>query len=235
MDYFYQPDITSDTFSLNEEESRHCAKVLRKKVEDQIIVLDGNGGIYTCKIKSLHQKKVEFEILDKRDIEKSGYSIHLIIAPTKNADRIEWFIEKSIEVGLHEISFIDCQNSERHRLNMARIRKKAISAMKQCQNPYLPVLNDILSFEDYLAKVTQDSEKYICHSSAGMGNYLLNTAKRDAYYQVLIGPEGDFTSEELTLAGDKGFLPVTLGESRLRTETAGLVASILLNALNLKT
>lgn len=235
MDYFYQPDIISDAFHLNEEESRHCAKVLRKKVEDQIFVLDGAGAIYRCEIKSVHHKKVEFEIVDKRAVEKSSYSVHLVIAPTKNPDRIEWFIEKSIEVGLHQISFIDCRNSERHRLNMPRIRKKVISSMKQCQNPFLPVVNDILPYQEYLETAVQNSEKFICHSTGGKGNYLINAAKRDAVYQVLVGPEGDFSKEELTIAEKKGFIPVSLGDSRLRTETAGLVACILLNALNLKT
>lgn len=235
MDYFYQPDIKSDTFHLNEEESRHCAKVLRKKAEDQIIVLDGEGGIYRCKIKNIDHKKVEFEVIDKRFDKKPGYYVHLVIAPTKNAERIEWFVEKSIEVGLHQISFINCHNSGRHRLNMHRIRKKVISAMKQCQNPYLPALNDIIPFEDYLDIAAQNSEKYICHAPDGKGNFLLDAAKRNASYQVLIGPEGDFTREELILAEEKGFIPVSLGDSRLRTETAGLVACVLLNALNLKT
>ena len=235
MDYFYQPDISSDVINLNEEESRHCVKVLRKKVEDQIFILDGNGGIYRCKINNIHRHKVECDILEKKTIKKSSYSIHMVIAPTKNADRIEWFIEKSIEVGLHQISFIDCHNSERHRLNMARIRKKAISALKQSKYPYLPVINDILSFEDYINKSEQDTEKYLGHASDGKNNYLLNIAKSDSSYEVLIGPEGDFTKEELILAENKGFIPVSLGDSRLRTETAGLVACVLLNALNLKT
>lgn len=235
MDYFYQPDIISDAFYLNEEESRHCARVLRKKVDDLITVLDGVGGIYRCKIKSIHHKKVEFEIIDKKNTAKSDYSVHLVISPTKNVDRIEWFIEKSMEVGLHQVSFIDCRNSERHRLNIPRIRKKMISAMKQSRNPYLPVVNDILPFEDFLNISAQNSEKYICHATSGKGNFLLNAASKDNAYQVLIGPEGDFTEEELSLAENMGFLPVSLGDSRLRTETAGLVACVLLNALNLKT
>ncbi len=235
MDYFYQPDIIHDAFHLDEEESRHCAKVLRKKIEDQIIVLDGKGGIYTCKIKKIHGKQVEFDIIDKRTREESGYSVHLVIAPTKNADRIEWLIEKSIEIGLHQISFIDCHNSERHGLNMARIRKKVISAMKQCQNPYLPIVNDILPLKDYLDTADENSEKYICHASGGKGNYLINAANRGSSYLVLIGPEGDFTKEELSQTEKKGFIPVSLGNSRLRTETAGLVACVVLNELNLKT
>jgi len=107
--------------------------------------------------------------------------------------------------------------------------------MKQCQNPYLPVVNDILSFNDYLHIANQDSEKYICHASSGKGNLLLDVANKHASYQVLIGPEGDFTNDELILAENKGFLAVSLGNSRLRTETAGLVACVLLNALNMKT
>jgi 16S rRNA (uracil1498-N3)-methyltransferase len=235
VDYFYQPDIIFDAFHLDEVESRHCAKVLRKKVEDQILVLDGKGQIYTCRIKKIHPKQVEFEIINKRIMEKSSYSVHLVIAPTKNADRIEWLIEKSIEIGLHQISFIECHNSERHRLNMARMRKKAISAMKQCQNPFLPIINELIPIKEYLDTADENSEKYICHASGGKGNYLINAAYRDASYQVLIGPEGDFTEEESSLARKKGFIPVSLGNSRLRTETAGLVACAILNALNLKT
>jgi len=234
VEYFYQPDIISDTFHLNEEESKHCAKVLRKKIEDQIIVLDGVGGVYRCKINSLLPNKVEFDIIEKASVKKTRHTIHLIIAPTKNTDRIEWFVEKSIEVGAHRISFIDCQNSERHRLNISRIRKKAISAMKQCKNPFFALIDDIVPFKDYLHSAVHDSEKYICHASKGEGNYLLNVATKGAHYQVLIGPEGDFTNDELSLAENQGFLPVSLGESRLRTETAGLVAGVLFNALNIK-
>jgi len=235
VEYFYQPNIITDTLYLDEEESKHCARVLRKKIEDQIIVFDGYGGVYTCRITVLHHKKVEFEIIEKKTINKTRHNIHLIIAPTKNADRIEWFLEKSIEVGVHQISFINCQNSERHRLNMSRIMKKVVSAIKQCQNPFIPVVNDMLSLKDYLRSADQDSEKYICHASSGKGNFLLNAANKHASYQVLIGPEGDFTKQEVTMAEKKGFLPVSLGDSRLRTETAGLVACVLLNALNLKT
>ncbi len=235
MEYFYQPNIISDAFHLDEEESRHCARVLRKRIDDQIIVFDGSGGVYTCKITSVHGKKVEFDIIGKETIKKAGYTIHLVIAPTKNADRIEWFIEKSIEVGIDRISFINCQNSERHRINISRIRKKIISAMKQCQNPFLPEVNDILSFNDYLHSSDQDSEKYICHASRGKNKFLMNVANKHSSYQILIGPEGDFTENELILAENKGFLPVSLGISRLRTETAGFVACVLLNALNMKT
>ena len=235
MEYFYQPNVISDTFHLDEEESRHCARVLRKGIDDQIIVFDGNGGVYTCKITSVHDKKVKFDIIGKETIKKAGFTVHLVIAPTKNTDRIEWFIEKSIEVGVDRISFINCQNSERHRINMSRIKKKIISAMKQCQNPFLPEVNNILSFNDYLRSSDPDSEKYICHASSGKDNFLLNVANKHTSYQVLIGPEGDFTDGEIILAENKGFLPVSLGNSRLRTETAGFVACVLLNALNMKT
>ena len=228
MEYFYQPNIIAGDLYLDEEESKHCARVLRKKSEEQICVFDGKGGVFTCKITVIHHKKVEFEIIDKKTIDRTKHSIHLIIAPTKNADRIEWFIEKSIEVGVHQISFINCQNSERHHLNMSRIKKKVISASKQCQNPFLPVVNDIHSLMDYLGSADQDSEKYICHSSSGSGNYLLNAANQYSSYEVLIGPEGDFTKEEVSMAEKKGFLPVTLGDSRLRTETAVVAAASIL-------
>ena len=234
MEYFYQPNIAANTLYLDEEESKHCARVLRKKIDDQIIVLDGDGGSYRCEITALHQKKVEFRIIEKKIINQATYAIHLIIAPTKNADRMEWFLEKSIEVGVHQISFVRCQNSERNHINMSRIKKKVISAIKQCQNPYLPVLNDIISLKDYLSSADQDSEKYICHASSGKGNFILNTANKHTSYQVLVGPEGDFTKEELIMVQEKGFVPISLGDSRLRTETAGLVACVLLNALNMQ-
>lgn len=233
MEHFYQPNIRIGICYLDEEESKHCSRVLRKKIKDQIDVLDGEGGVYTCMITEIQAKKVEFKIIEKKTFKKPRHSIHLIIAPTKNTDRIEWFLEKSIEVGVHQISFIKCQNSGRNRLNMLRIKKKIISAIKQCQSPFLPVVNDILSLQNYLSSVDQDSEKYICHASSGKGNFLFNAANKYASYEVLIGPEGDFTKEEVTLAREKGFLPVTLGDSRLRTETAGLVACVLLNALNM--
>jgi len=234
LDYFYNPDITKESHLLDEEESRHCTRVLRKKKGDEITILDGKGGIYTCCIIYPHHRKTEYEIIKSHREEKPPYEIHIAIAPTKNMDRIEWFLEKSIEVGVQAISFIQCKNSKRSRINMDRIIKKAISAMKQSHNSFLPEINDLVSFQNLIENIDQSYERLLCHASKGKGYYLLHTATKGQNYHVLIGPEGDFTDDELQLATRNGFQMVSLGNSRLRTETAGFVACTLLNALNIQ-
>jgi 16S rRNA (uracil1498-N3)-methyltransferase len=234
LDHFYQPDITSGILYLDEDESKHCVRVLRKKAGDEIIVLDGKGGIYTCMIIDPQHNKTKFEIIEKRFVEKPAHFIHLSVAPTKNIQRIEWLLEKCIEVGVQSITFLNCKNSERKRVNKERMIKKAINALKQSKNVHLPVINDIKPFIEFIDNHDSGSGKYICHADTGHGNYLLNKAMKGSSYQVIIGPEGDFSEEELRLAEKYGFEPVSLGKTRLRTETAGLVACILLNALNIK-
>lgn len=234
MDYFYNPDITKGSFLLDEEESRHCILVLRKKKGDEITILDGKGGIYMCRIIYPHHKKTEYEIIKSHRVEKAPYEIHIAIAPTKNMDRIEWFLEKSIEVGVQGISFIQCKNSERGRINMDRIIKKAINATKQSHNAFLPEINDLVSFQTFVENIDQSYEKLLCHAAKGKGYYLLHTATKGRNYYIMIGPEGDFTDDEIHLATRYGFKMVSLGNSRLRTETAGFVVCTLLNALNIQ-
>jgi 16S rRNA (uracil1498-N3)-methyltransferase len=234
MYYFYHPEISYGDFFLNEEESKHCIRVLRKNTGDTIIVLDGKGGIYTCQIILPNDKKTELKILEKQIVKAPDHFIHLAIAPTKSIERTEWFVEKSIEIGVQCISFLTCQNSERRKLNMVRLQKKAINAMKQSQVPFLPIINNIQPFEAFIENTDSLSAKYICHAGMGQGNYLLYAARNQSNSLALIGPEGDFTPDELHMAKEKGFEPVSLGVSRLRTETAGLVACTLFNALNAK-
>jgi 16S rRNA (uracil1498-N3)-methyltransferase len=219
---------------LDQEESRHCIRVLRKRKGDEITVLDGQGGIYTCRITNANHKETEFEILKSYHDKQVSHEIHIGIAPTKNMDRIEWFLEKSIEVGIRRITFILCENSERNRINMDRLVKKAISAMKQSHHAYLPEISDLVSFRNLVENIDQSYEKFLCHAEKGNGNYLLHTATKGRNYCVLIGPEGDFTNDELQLASQNGYEMVSLGNSRLRTETAGFVACTLLNALNVQ-
>ena len=192
------------------------------------------GGIYNCRLTNANPDKAEFEILEKDFIEKPKHLIHIAIAPTKNIERIEWFLEKSIEVGIQNISFVLCEKSEKKGIKMERIIRKAVNAMKQSKNPYMPTINEIISLKDFIMNVDTHSEKYICHESKGQGRYLLHTATPGLNYQVIIGPEGDFTIDELQLAEKHKFVPVSLGKTRLRTETAGLVACTLLNSLNTK-
>ena len=232
MDFFYCPRINEGEHVLDEEESRHCARVLRKKKGDQVIVLDGLGTTYACRLTEVHQTKTPFEVVKKVTSESPEYYIHLAIAPTKNIDRMEWLLEKTIEIGIRQISFLLCANSERKLINRPRMLKKAISAIKQSGNPFLPIIDDMQSYSEFIRNHAHVHEKYICNAATGYGNYLLHKASPSSRYLILVGPEGDFSEDELKIAEKNGFAPVSLGNTRLRTETAGLVACILLHALN---
>lgn len=234
MDYFYCPEISEGIHVLDEEESRHCTRVLRKKKGDQIIILDGKGSSYTCRLTEVQPKRAGFEILTRERSEQPGYYIHLAIAPTKNIDRMEWLLEKTIEIGIQQISFLLCENSERKKLNIQRLKNKAVSAIKQSHNPFLPIIDDVQPISDFFMHTVQYDEKFICHAAGGQGKYLSHIASPGSRYLILVGPEGDFSVGELKMAGYHGFIPVSLGITRLRTETAGLVACILLQAVNSK-
>jgi len=232
MNYFFQPDILNDITYLDPEESNHCIRVLRKKPGDVIKILDGKGGIFTCKIIKADPTELSFQMLGKKQIASRDYSIHIAIAPTKNLERMEWFVEKSVEIGIDKISFIQCRNSERKIVKLNRLEKKAISAMKQSGNLYLPVLSEIMDVNQFIKTDFGNTLKFIGHSETGSSNPLITTAKAHLPYLVLIGPEGDFTLDEVLSAKERGFLPVSLGSSRLRTETAGLLACSILNLIN---
>lgn len=232
MNIFYGRDI-KQTLHLNEEESRHAVKVLRLSAGDLLYVVDGKGGFYTCQIKTPHDKKCEIKIVE--ETQKFGlrdYHIHLIIAPTKNLDRIEWMVEKCVEIGINEISFIQTRYSERKEIKTIRIEKIAVGAMKQSLKAFLPKINEMISWKDFLKKDYLDSQNMIAHLEEGNRKLIQHVAKPKSKYVILIGPEGDFSPEEINQAFQKGFVPVTLGESRLRTETAGLVVCNVLNIIN---
>ncbi len=233
MDFFYQPEILNGVHHLTPEESRHCCKVIRKKEGDIIQIIDGNGGTFLCKLVAAHPKNTVFEILEEKIVAKPDFTISIAISPTKNLDRMEWFIEKTVEIGIDNIHFIQCFHSERRILKTDRLIKKAVSAIKQSGNPFLPVIHQLISLDDYLQLPTLKGEKYICHQEFGTGSFLSSIARADKHYDILVGPEGDFSNEELTLAKQSMFQPVSLGNSRLRTETAGVVACTLLQALHL--
>lgn len=231
MALFYQPLISEGSYFLDPEESRHCIKVLRFSTGDRIRVLDGKGGIYECKITRPNPKQCAFEVITTQQREKPPFHIHIAIAPTKNLDRMEWFIEKAVEIGIQEVSFILCQNSERRVLKPERLEKKAVSAMKQSQNAFLPTIHAMESYSSVLDSINEDL-RYIAHVDFDNPVMLSKTAPAGKNYCVLIGPEGDFTNDELALAAKKGFQKVSLGNSRLRTETAGIVACHILNIVN---
>ncbi|MEQ8424615.1 MAG: 16S rRNA (uracil(1498)-N(3))-methyltransferase [Cyclobacteriaceae bacterium] len=228
MQLFYQPLIQDGALHLEEDEARHAIKVLRLKVGDAIQLTDGKGNIFRASIDKIDKTTCSFSVKETITIPKRKFSVHIGIAPTKNIDRIEWFVEKATEIGVDEISFIRCQNSERRVVNLDRIYKKAISAMKQSGQAWLPKLNPIAPFEECLKA---DGKKYIAFVDSRNPAHLkdVQTGNRST---VLIGPEGDFTTEELELAIKNGFQKVSLGSPTLRTETAGLAACHILNLIN---
>jgi len=175
-------------------------------------------------------RKCEFRILEKLSSPARPFSIHLAIAPTKNIDRIEWLAEKCTEIGIDRISFIQCQTSERKTVNQERMEKVVVSAMKQSQQTRKPILGSLSPFRNFIVD-RSEHQKYIAHVDESQPHHLLNLATPASDYLVLIGPEGDFTGEEIRLANENGFRSVSLGPHRLRTETAGLMAVATLNLL----
>jgi 16S rRNA (uracil1498-N3)-methyltransferase len=230
VNLFFQPAVSEGVNHLTAEESYHAFRVLRMSSGDDIKVTDGKGFFYQAQIVSIDSKKCVFKINTHEKIPAKNFRIHIAIAPTKNADRIEWFVEKAVEIGVDEISFILCKNSERRVLNLERIQKIAVSAMKQSQQPWMPTLHPLQPFNDIL-KQSAD-QKFIGHVDSSNPVHLKAIAKPNKSYLVLIGPEGDFFNEELNAALQSGFEKVSLGENRLRTETAGLTACQTLQFVN---
>lgn len=227
MALFYQEDFNASTTFLNPEESRHLAKVLRIKEGKEIDVTDGKGHLYRCEVTTTHQKKTELKVIGQQYLEKKNCYRHIAIAPTKNLDRIEWFVEKAIEFGIDEISFLLCHNSERRTLKTERLWRKAISAMKQSGQLHLPKINELQKFEE-LIQSNPAGEKFIAYVDFE-NPLLLKEALQSGSNLVMIGPEGDFSDNEVDAAVANGFIKVSLGDSRLRTETAGIATAHLLN------
>jgi 16S rRNA (uracil1498-N3)-methyltransferase len=231
MRLFFQPDILNGAYFLDSEESRHCVKVLRLKEQDQILVLDGNGGKHTVAIKEANYRKCSFEIIASEQALPPDHRIHIAIAPTKNIDRIEWFVEKAVELGVQEISFFFADNSERKHFKTDRVYKKAVSAMKQSLKTFLPIINSPIKLSELIAKV-DNTERYIAYVDQDNPDLLFEQAAPNKAITILIGPEGDFSEKELKLATTNQFKKISLGESRLRTETAGIAACHILNLIN---
>jgi len=231
---FYQPQIQEGIHFLDPEESRHCYKVLRRKVGDAIHITDGEGVLYEAILTETKPDKCSFTIQSSRNEESKKFRIHIAIAPTKNPDRIEWFVEKAVEIGIDEISFILCDKSERAAMKTERIEKLAISAMKQSLKTSLPKINPMGLFKDFVATTTA-IEKYIAYVDHTNPDQLLKIAKPNADYVIMIGPEGDFSKKEIELAITHHYKKVGLGPSRLRTETAGIASCHILNLINQQT
>ncbi|MDW7692396.1 16S rRNA (uracil(1498)-N(3))-methyltransferase [Flammeovirgaceae bacterium SG7u.111] len=236
MYLFFEENIseTTEYFNLSEEESRHCCKVMRLGKGSQVMVINGKGGLFTCEITEANFKKTGLKVMrHENKSPKKNYSIHIAIAPTKNNDRIEWFIEKSVEIGIDRISFILSQNSERKVLKLDRLKKIALSAMKQSYAYDMPKIHELVKLPDFLASIEKTSfQKFLAHEAQDPDQTLFKKAIKGSNYLILIGPEGGFSEEEVAQARQEDFEIVSLGEKRLRTETAGVVSCTTLNLLN---
>lgn len=228
--YFYVPDAAHAS-ELPDDEAVHAVRVLRMTVGDEMMLMDGEGTFYRAQVTLASQKHCLYEIVESLPQERQWQGhIHLAIAPTKLMDRIEWMTEKVVEVGIDELSFLDCQFSERRSLKLSRIEKIVVSAVKQSRKAYMPQLNDLESFKAFVKRHSTGC-RYIAHcydelERVNLFDELRKGGVEDAV--VLIGPEGDFSIDEVRMAVEAGFVSVDLGKSRLRTETAGLSAVMMM-------
>lgn len=225
MQLFYNPNINSNTneFSFDKEESKHIVKVLRKKENDILHVTNGLGFLFSVIIVLATEKKCTVKITATDFFEANNFRLHLAVAPTKMNERYEWFLEKATEIGIQEITPIICEHSERKIIKTERFHKIIESAMKQSNQFHLPKFNEPISFKEFINK-DFDGQLFIAHCEETDKKSLKNEITPKSKTTILIGPEGDFSEKEIKLAITKNFVPVTLGKTRLRTETAAIVA-----------
>jgi len=225
MQLFYNPTIdeTTENFSFDKEESKHIIKVLRKKDTDILFVTNGLGLLFKTEITLASDNKCTVQILAVEKTEPSKFQLHLAVAPTKMNDRYEWFLEKATEIGIHEITPIICDRSERKVVNRERFEKILLTAMKQSNVLFLPKLNEAITFKEFI-KRKNEGLQFIAHCEETDKKTLKSVLKTNENVTLLIGPEGDFSEKEITLAMENNFIPVSIGNTRLRTETAAIVA-----------
>ena len=233
MRVFYIPDIATSC-EMPEEEAGHCLRVLRLGIGDEVMLTDGKGSFYKAVISAATNKRCQLKVIEELPQEKgwTGW-LHLAMAPTKNMDRTECFAEKATEIGFDELTFLNSRYSERKVIKTERIEKILVSAVKQSLKASKPVLNEMMDFNKFISQEFQ-GQKFICHCNEGEKKLLKDVVIPGEDAVILIGPEGDFSPEEVAKAMACGFIPVSLGKSRLRTETAALVAVHTLNLFNQK-
>lgn len=231
MHRFYSEEIQANYAFLDHEESRHLAKVLRLTNGDKVELIDGSGKLYQCVILEAHGKKAQLKIESAIESKSLPFNVEIAAAPTKNMSRWEWFLEKATEIGIDAIHPMFCENSERKTLKEERQLRILKSAIKQSQKLKLPQLSSAVSFKDFV-KREFDGEKYIahCHELPKMKLVKIHTSGKKAL--ILIGPEGDFSEKEIELARSNGFVPISISQSRLRTETAAIVACHTIHLIN---
>jgi len=232
MQLFYVPNISGTEIVLDETESKHAVRVLRLQNGNYVEIIDGEGGFYKAKITDANPKKCRLIIVEsQKEFGKKDFHLHIAIAPTKNIDRFEWFLEKATEIGIDEITPLLTSHSERKVVNHERLEKILVSAMKQSLKAYLPKLNNLSTFKELIIN-NKTENKYIAYCDEIQKTHLKDLVLSEKNTLILIGPEGDFSADEVKLAIENGFSVVSLGNSRLRTETAGIVACHIVNLAN---
>lgn len=233
MQLFYAPEIESNTeqFTFDKEESRHISKVLRKKEGDTLYITNGKGWLFNAEIINADIKNCVVTIKSSELKRKKNYYLHMAVAPTKMNDRFEWFLEKATEIGIDEITPIICDHSERKTIKPERYEKILQAAMKQSLNCYLPKLNEAISYNDFMDG-DFNGQLFIAHCEDQEKSDLKRKVMADNQVLILIGPEGDFSINEIETAKNKGFTPVSLSDNRLRTETAAIVACHIVSLMN---
>ncbi len=233
MQLFFTNQIDDNIAILPPEEARHCLASLRKKAGDDIQFVDGKGGMYTGALLEASKKRCSIRIIEKEQTTPiPTINLHIAIAPTKNIARFEWFLEKATEIGITEITPLLCQRSERRKLRFDRLERIILSAMKQSGKAWLPKINPLTPIKEVVQQSEDSTQKFIAHCHNSEKNALKDSCSVGSDVLILIGPEGDFSEEELGMAFDNSFIPVSLGASRLRTETAGLAACHTVNLIN---
>ncbi|NQV02199.1 MAG: 16S rRNA (uracil(1498)-N(3))-methyltransferase [Bacteroidia bacterium] len=231
MNLFYSPDITPPSHQFDREESSHIARVLRLKKGDPIHLTDGEGNLFHCEIMVANPNRCEVGILSTTQTPHFLCRLHIAIAPTKNINRFEWFLEKATEIGIDEITPLICSHSERTVVKTNRLNKILVAALKQSLKSWLPVLHEPQRFRE-LIRQKFSGQKFIAYCETGSEELLQKVYTSGESVLILIGPEGDFSPEEVKQAIKEGFIPVSLGSSRLRTETAGVVSCATVHLLN---
>lgn len=234
MQLFYAPDITAPEYTLNEEESKHCIRVLRLANGERLHITDGRGNMHLCEIIDASPKRCRVRIIEtQHEFERMPYKLVMAVAPTKNIERFEWFLEKATEVGVGEVIPLECARSERRTIKHDREEKVITAAVKQSLKAYHPLLHEMTQFRKAV-EMPFDGRRFIAHcdASAGARAYLPSQFAAGENIMVFIGPEGDFSPEEIAFAVGHGIEPITLGNQRLRTETAGVVAAVMVAVAN---
>ncbi len=224
--YFYDPHLSG---TLPADEAQHALRVLRLGVGEQMHLVDGRGHLCKAEITEAGKRGLAYRITETEECPRAWRGhLHIALAPTKQAERVEWLAEKATEIGVDEISFLSCANSERRRVNVERMERIVVSAMKQSHSAWKTQVNDVTDFATFV-QAERAGERFVCHCHEGEKPFLLAMLSTEDDVTVLVGPEGDFTEEEVRLATEHGFRSASLGHSRLRTETAALVAVHLMN------